>query len=168
MEFRLATLEDLPQIKAVYTEIIEDMREKRMEIWDDVYPCACFEEDIGRGRMHVLVDNGIIAAGFVLNDGHPGSASIGWTMADGKALYLDRLGVNVKYVRKGMGSAALKRAEQIARVLGAQSVRLFVVDFNVPAIRLYEKNGYARAAGMYDNVVDETLVLPEYGYEKRV
>ena len=39
MEFRLATIHDLPQIKTVYKEIIRDMYEKHIDIWDEIYPC---------------------------------------------------------------------------------------------------------------------------------
>ena len=36
MEFRLANLQDLPQIKNVYKEIIKDMNSKQIEIWDEI------------------------------------------------------------------------------------------------------------------------------------
>ena len=35
------------------------------------------------------------------------------------------------------------------------------------AIRLYEKNGFVRAGGVYREVIDERLTLCEYGYELR-
>ena len=34
-------------------------------------------------------------------------------------------------------------------------------------IRLYEKNGFVRAGGVYREVIDERLTLCEYGYELR-
>lgn len=168
MEFRLATIHDLPQIKTVYKEIIRDMYEKHIDIWDEIYPCDFFEEDIKQDKMYVLVDNGIIAAGFVLCDNNSGSESVRWKCNACKALYLDRLGVNVKYTRKGVGSIMLKKAEEIAKNLGADYIRLFVVDINLPAIKLYEKNHYSKALGIYDEVIDDTLILHEYGFEKKV
>lgn len=166
MKFRLANIHDLPQIKTVYKEIIQDMYKKHITIWDEIYPCDYFEEDIKNNKMYVLSDNGIIVAGFVLYDNNPGSDKVKWKYNTGKVLYLDRLGVNVEYARKGVGSMMLKRAEETAKEQGADYIRMFVVDINLPAIKLYEKNDYTKAYGIYDEVIDDTLTLHEYGYEK--
>lgn len=49
---------------------------------------------------------------------------------------------------------------------GAEYLRLFVVDINEPAINLYVKNGFKKAEGVYDEVIDDDLVLHEYGFER--
>lgn len=54
MEFRLADIKDLPQLKAVYKDIIEDMNHKQIQIWDDIYPCGFFEEDIRNNRLYLF------------------------------------------------------------------------------------------------------------------
>ena len=46
MDFRLAAIDDLQQIKIVYKEIIKSMDDNQIQIWDDIYPCDFFEEDI--------------------------------------------------------------------------------------------------------------------------
>lgn len=38
MELRLAIIEDLPQIKGMYKEIIENMNSNNIYIWDEIYP----------------------------------------------------------------------------------------------------------------------------------
>ena len=38
---------------------------------------------------------------------------------------------------------------------------------NSPAISLYEKNGFIRAKGIFTDIIDDELVLHEYGYEIR-
>lgn len=38
----MAEMGDLPQIKEVYTNIIEKMNENNIQIWDDIYPCEFF------------------------------------------------------------------------------------------------------------------------------
>lgn len=38
----MAEIGDLPQIKEVYTNIIEKMNENNIQIWDDIYPCEFF------------------------------------------------------------------------------------------------------------------------------
>jgi ribosomal protein S18 acetylase RimI-like enzyme len=90
---------------------------------------------------------------------------VNWKDNAGKALYIDRLGVNVNYSGKGIGSYMLTKARETAKSLSAEYLRLFVVDINGPAIRLYTKNGFTKAAGVYDEVIDDDLVLHEYGYE---
>ena len=72
MEFRLANLQDLPQIKNVYKEIIKDMNSKQIEIWDEIYPCEFFEEDIRNNRLYVLVENDEIISAAVLCDSNSG------------------------------------------------------------------------------------------------
>lgn len=39
MEFRLAVLNDLVQIKDMYRQIVKSMNENNIQIWDDIYPC---------------------------------------------------------------------------------------------------------------------------------
>lgn len=166
MTFRLANMQDLPQLQSMYQEITRDMYEKGIDIWDEIYPCTFFADDIRQNSLYVLCDGETIAAAFVLCDCNPGSEAVVWQHKSGKAVYLDRFGVNVRYMRKGIGSMMLQKAAETARQLGAANLRLFVVDINTPAIKLYEKNGFARAAGSYDEVIDDTCLLHEYGYEK--
>ena len=46
MEFSLAVMQDLAQLKSMYKEIIKNMNENGIQIWDDIYPCEFFEDDI--------------------------------------------------------------------------------------------------------------------------
>ena len=165
MEFRLAVMQDLSQIKSVYKNIIEKMNREQIQIWDDIYPCEFFEEDIRNNRLYLLLDNGVIVSAFVMCDTNSGEKSIEWHDKQCRALYLDRLGVNVNYSRKGIGSLMLERAKETAKNLGAEYLRLFVVDINEPAIRLYIRNDFIKRNGVYDEVIDDDLILHEYGFE---
>jgi ribosomal protein S18 acetylase RimI-like enzyme len=165
MDFRLAVMRDLPQLKVVYKDIIQNMNDNQIEIWDDIYPCEFFKEDIKNKQLYVLYDNIEIISAFVLCSTISGEKSVNWKDNAGKALYIDRLGVNVNYSRKGIGSYMLTKARETAKTLGAEYLRLFVVDINEPAIRLYTKNGFTKATGVYDEMIDDALVLHEYGYE---
>ena len=91
-----------------------------------------------------------------------------WENKDAKAFYIDRLGVNTDYLRRGLGSYILKRAMELAGEQGAGYLRLSVVDINKPAINLYLKNGFKRAGGIFEERIDEELVLREYGYEIKI
>lgn len=66
MELRQAARADLPQITSAYREIVQNMRENQLNIWDEVYPFVCFEEDIRRGGLYLLAEQGEIAGAFAL------------------------------------------------------------------------------------------------------
>lgn len=165
MEFRMAELSDLPQIKSMYRDIVRQMDANRIPIWDDEYPCEFFEADIQNGRLYLILDGAVIAAAFALCPSSAGESHVEWHDSRAGALYLERLGVNTAYAGKGVGSLALSNAAQAAKALGAEYLRLFVADINAPAIRLYHKNGFSRANGVYHEIIDESCTLREYGYE---
>lgn len=164
MELRLARREDLPQIQAVYGRIVARMYRMGLRIWDDVYPSAFLEADVGKRRLYVLTDGDSIAAAFALCRSHAGESAVRWA-GEGGALYLDRLGVDDAYAGRGIGGVMLDHAMRLARERGAKSLRLFAADGNEPAIALYRKHGFRMAEGVYLQVVDEALTLREYGLE---
>ena len=165
MNFRMAEIGDLPQIKEVYTNIIEKMNENNIQIWDDIYPCEFFIEDIEKGRLYILEDHNKIVSAFALCDYNDGAGHVEWENNHAKALYIDRLGVNIDYSRRGIASIMLGKAAKIAQEKNTEYLRLFVVDINKPAINLYIKNGFKKAIGVYDEVIDEEFTLHEYGFE---
>ena len=168
MEFRLAVPEDLPNIKEVYQAIVKRMIENKITIWDDVYPCDFFEEDINKNRLYILLDKEIIAAAFVLSNEYSGYKNVEWQDNTATAVYLDRLAVNVLYGRTGIASMMIVKAIEVSKQLGAKYLRLFVVDENKPAINLYEKNKLIKAKGIYTEIIDDELSFNEYGYEIRL
>lgn len=164
-QFRAACTEDLPQLYTMYQNIIRRLDEEKIQIWDDVYPCMCFQDDIAQGYMHVLEEDGEIAAAFALCPTDAGSEYMNWENNAAPALYLERLGVDVRHLRKGLGSVALARVIELAREQGVKYVRLFVVDFNEPAIKLYESVGFQKAEGIYIKDMGNDFLLREYGFE---
>lgn len=168
MDFRLAVMQDLKQLKAVYRQIVNHMNDQGIQIWDDIYPSEFLAEDIEKRRLYVLVDNEKIISAFALCDTNAGEKAVQWKKNTAKALYIDRLGVNVRYAKRGIGSFMLAKARAAARAAGAEYLRLFVVDVNEPAIKLYIKNGFAKANGVFNEVFDDGFVLHEYGYEIEV
>lgn len=165
MNFRLATIQDLSQIKHIYRQIVRKMNEDKIQIWDDIYPCEFFEDDIKNKQLYLMLEDTVIVSAFVLCNSNSGQNAVEWNDTSGKALYLDRLGVNVNYLRKGVGGSMLAKAKEITKSLGVEYLRLFVVDINIPAIRLYSRNGFTRVNGLYKEVIDKECILYEYGYE---
>ena len=56
MEFRLANVDDLPQLKAIYMDIIHNMNKENIQIWDEIYPCEFFCDDIANNCLYILVE----------------------------------------------------------------------------------------------------------------
>lgn len=165
MDFRQAVMQDLPQLKDMYKRIIKDMNEQNIQIWDDIYPCEFFEDDIKNNQLYILLNNGEIVSAFVLSDTNSGETAVEWNDNHAKAIYIDRLGANIKYLKKGLGSLMLDKAKEIAKTLNAEYLRLFVVDINIPAIQLYNKKEFIKVNGVYNEIFDDGFVLHEHGYE---
>ncbi|MDD3193767.1 MAG: GNAT family N-acetyltransferase [Oscillospiraceae bacterium] len=168
MEFRLAQEKDLPQIEKTYRELIVQMEKDGIDIWDEVYPCAFFKEDVGAGALWILTEGEQVAAAFALLETNSGADAVEWEDPSAKAMYLDRLGVGVAFARQGLGGRMLRQAAALAKEKGASWLRLFVVDRNEPAISLYRKAGFQQAKGVYEERIDDELTLLEYGFEQKL
>lgn len=169
MELRLANISDLSKLKAVYGNIIDNMNRNNIPIWDEIYPCEFFRNDIENNRLYLLVEgHDDIVAAFALCESNAGESYVKWENANDKALYLDRFGVNVDYSRQGIASLMLKHAITLTKQKNAKYLRLFVVDINKPAINVYLKNGFRQVDGIYEERIDDDLILREYGFEIEV
>ena len=58
-------------------------------------------------------------------------------------IYLDDFSVTAAYRNKGIGSALIRTAEAYAERIGSRAVLLHVEKTNAPAMRFYERSGYA-------------------------
>ena len=168
MVFRLANAKDLPKLKETYRAVIDQMNRNLIRIWDDIYPCDFFAEDISSQRLYLLEESDQIIAAFVLSEASSGEKAVRWNNPNGRALYLDRFAVNPSHSGKGIGRFMLDKACEVARTKRAEYLRLFVVDINRPAISLYQKYGLKPAEGIYREEIDRDLVLCEIGYEIRL
>lgn len=165
MEFRLANVDDLPQLKVIYRDIILNMNKENIHIWDEIYPCEFFYDDIANNCLYILVEDKEIISAFALYDSSTGAECVKWENGQKKALYIDHFGVNINYLRKGIGGIMLQKAKMIAKEKGIEYLRLFVVDINKPAINLYIKNGFQKADGIYDEIIGDDIILHEVGFE---
>lgn len=120
---------------------------------------------IRKNQLYVLTDKGEIVSAFALTKTNSRESSVEWANESSKVYYLDRLGVNKEYSNKGIGRYMLDKAKDVSKSLGAEYLRLFVVDVNEPAIRLYLKNGFEKVDGIYEEKFDDGFILREFGYE---
>lgn len=165
MKLRLANQHDLPQLNIMYKNIVEQMNQNNIPIWDEVYPSEFLAADIDQKHLYVLIDQETIAAAIALSETNAGAFAVEWENMQAKAIYIDRFGVNVNYLKKGIGSLMLKEAVMIAKAKEAKYLRHFVVDINLPAINLYIKNGFKQVEGILEEKIDDDLIFREYGFE---
>ncbi len=168
MKFRLATLSDLESIKSTYINIVKNMLSNGFTNWNDSYPVNYIEDDIVNNKFYIMTDGINILSGAAVSNNHDGDDTIKWQNPKASALYIDRLGVNVKYLHKGIAGSMLQKIRELANSQNIEYIRLFVVDNNKPAVKLYEKNKFAKVDGIYNEVIDNEFILPQYGYELRV
>lgn len=94
-----------------------------------------------------LDDNGIIGA-FILNDDPDGNYQKGsWQQAlpDGEYMVLHTLAIDPEYHRQGIGSEIIRFCVDRTRSNGYKALRVDIVPDNLPARKLYEKNGFTYA-----------------------
>ena len=165
MEIILAKLEDLSQIKEMYTKIIENMYENNIKIWNEYYPNEEFESDIKHQNLYLLKNAGEILGAFAIYEFNNSFEGVEWEKPNEKAYQLNRLGVNIKYLHQGIGKKLITEARKIAEDNNASFLRLLVSDINTPAINLYFNCGFKKVPGVYKEVIDDDFSLNEYGFE---
>lgn len=74
--------------------------------------------------------------------------------------YIHVVAVHPDFQRQGLGSQLLAAVEELARQAGASALRLYVWEHNTPAIRAYEKAGFACLQK------DADIGLAEFGLER--
>ena len=168
METVLAKLEDLQNIKDMYFKIIENMYSNNIKIWNEYYPNEVFEEDIANENLYLLKENENILGAFAMYEHINPEEDIEWEDKDAKAYLLNRVGVNVEYLRQGIGKKLIESACEIASLKGAGYLRLLVSDVNNPAIELYTKCNFNKLKGIHEERIREDFSLYEYGFEMQL
>ncbi len=116
-------------------------------------------EGIANGHLYVARASGKLAGTMILNhEPMPAYHGANWGLdADYSEIFvIHTFAVHPAYLQKGIGSNLIEFAVQHSINKHIKSIRLDVYEHNLPAIRLYEKNGFT-----YVDTVD--LGLGHYG-----
>lgn len=168
METVLAKLEDLQNIKDMYFKIIDNMYKNNIKIWNDDYPIEDFVIDIENENLYLLKENDNILGAFALYEHTNPEEDLEWKDKDAKAYLLNKVGVNVDYLRQGIGEKLVNSACKIASLKGAGYLRLLVSDVNNPAIELYTKCNFNKLKGIHEERIRADFSLYEYGFEMQL
>ena len=82
--------------------------------------------------------------------------------------YIERLVVSPDFRRQGMARRLLAAAEDIARDAGKKTVGLHVSGNNLPALRLYENEGYEEVSRQRSALTGYFLNIKDWLYLKKV
>ncbi len=171
MNLRLAEKTDLEKLKTMYSNIAKNLLENQIYIyWSEWYPYADFEEfDIENQNLYVLEDSSEIVGAFCLSHNHENADKVSWNHQTNNACYLSKLGVDIAHLKQGIGKTLITHASNLAKNRGAETLRLFVVDENTPALRLYKKCGFKNAIGTLQEYLDfHAVTLTELPFDLKL
>lgn len=144
----LATKEDRKEILELYRIVIEEVNKTNVKLgWDlDVYPNKSFvDESIEKGQLYILRMNGKIVSTAVVNHKtNPEYDDIDWEIKEPKEKIatIHALAVAPDRRNREISYQMLKDIEDMCRANGDAAIHLDVIDTNIPAYKLYTRNGY--------------------------
>lgn len=147
MEFRGATLSDLPELMALFRAATRQMDAQGILQWDEIYPDeATIRADIVRGQMRVGTRSGKIAVAFMLELCKEGEYEpADWRYREPDFAVLHRLCVHPDFQGQGVAKAAMDFLEGAMLSRGIRTIRLDAFSQNPSALHLYESRGYVKA-----------------------
>jgi len=155
---RKATIDEYKAVLSFYYRLIDDMGHLPcFPNWQkNVYPSDDYlHTAITKGELWVY-DRGGIQAAMIVNGHGEGYDTYPWHTAAGAGEYLviHALGVGVSAQGSGAARQMVEHVRQLAKDSGMTAMRLDVLQGNTPAIRLYEKCGFAYIGDVNINYAD--------------
>ncbi len=155
MDIRLCKSKDIEATGVFYDRVVLWLENHvNYPKWEyKVYPSRQFVEDTVKAEtLYICTDGEEIVGAFVLNDDPQGDYRKGdWTkdLDEGKFLVIHSLAIAPEAQGQGLGGRVIDFCIDEAKKRGYSSIRLDVVPDNIPAKKLYEKNGFTYS-GDYD------------------
>ena len=158
---RIAAKDDLDEIMSLYTVVVETVNKTDIKLgWNtQIYPDIQFiGKAIEEKQLYVLCnDDRIIAACVVNHEVNREYDLIDWDIKGPKEKIatIHALTTHPDYRGKKYSDIFLAEIENKCRQNGDISIHLDVIDTNIPAFKLYIRNGYIEKANidMYYEVV---------------
>jgi ribosomal protein S18 acetylase RimI-like enzyme len=148
---RQARREDLADVETLLRDCKAQMQVEGVDQWDDVYPTnAKLTADVGAGNLYVATDadGGVVGAVTINDQQDPEYADVAWNLRPSRIGVVHRLMVHPRAQGRGKGEAIMRLAEDRARVLGFEALRLDAFVSNPRSLRLYRRLGYTEVGGV--------------------
>ncbi len=156
MRIELATLSDLPAIRAVYADAREIQRAQGATLWDE-FPRELTITEIETGRLFRLMDGDALAGVFTV--AHEDEAIWG-ERESGEHIYLHRIARATTYPGRGIMKPILDWAWTECRRLGRAGLRIDTWASNQALIDFYERQGFRFVEAR--RIVSEPRLPPHY------
>lgn len=148
LQIRKALLSDAAGVGYLYDAVCDDLEGSvNYPGWKKgIYPTIMdAEKAISEGTLYIAETENKIAGTVILSH-TPEQAyeQAHWKkdLSYDDVYVIYTLAVHPDYAGSGVASALLQFAQQLAKKQGMKSLRLDVTEKNIPAIRLYEKQGF--------------------------
>ena len=159
MEF--ANISDIEAIMALYKRVVETVNKTNIKLgWNtELYPDEEFVKKAIQGRKMIILrdENRIVAAGVVNHDMNKEYDDIDWEVKEPKEKIstIHAFATDPDYRGKKTSDKLLSEIHAYCKENGDLAIHLDVIDTNIPAYKLYIRNGYAEAdcIKMYYEVV---------------
>ncbi len=144
----LARPGDSGEILGLYREVIDKVNRSSVKLgWNtEIYPDRSFVEDsIRNGEMCIMRDGvRIIAAAVVNHNVNPEYDDIDWEIKEpsDRIATIHALAVLPEMQGSKVSYLLLSEIEDYCRARGDLAIHLDVIDTNIPAYKLYIRNGY--------------------------
>ncbi len=152
MELFCAEEKDYISIRDFYYELTDEMKTADFTPgWKkDIYPEQSFLlASIRKRELHFLKDDaGIFACMIVNHEYNDGYKDVKWSVeaADDELLVIHALGVLPRYSGKGIAKQLVQKVIEQAKEQHVKTVRLDVLEGNIPAEKAYIKSGFRYVA----------------------
>lgn len=148
MEIRKAADGEFTRVWDFYGSLIDTMEHAEFKPgWErEVYPTRTFlRESIENGELYVGELDGQLASCMVLNHQYnDGYREVPWSVeaTDAELLVLHALGVHPSFAGRGVAKQMVEKAQSIAAAENVKTIRLDVLEGNLPAEKTYVKMGF--------------------------
>ncbi|MCH5349731.1 MAG: GNAT family N-acetyltransferase [Oscillospiraceae bacterium] len=148
LHIRIACMDDFDNVREFYYTVIDGLKDAEYSPdWKkDIYPTQEYlAESIRKGELYVGETDGKIVSCMVVNhEYNEGFGKINWSVdaRDGELYVVHILGVLSEYSGRGIATQMVQRVIETARENGIKTIRLDVLDGNLPAEKTYVKSGF--------------------------
>ena len=170
MQIRKCTQADIVATGAFYDKVVEYLlSHTNYPKWTKEYPSESWVWTMSQDEsQYICVEDGNVIGAFVFNTDPQGSyykVKWGKTIPEREYMILHTLAIDPELQGKGLGSEVVKFCLEEAKTRGYKAVRVDVVPGNLPAARLYEKNGFTYVGDAdLDRGIDYIPVFQMYEY----
>ncbi len=148
LEIRKAAAGEYGQVVDFYYNLIDALAQTRYKPgWKkEIYPTReSLREAIARQELYVGTKEGQILSSMILNHAcHEDYSKVSWHIQaeDREILVIHALGVHPAFSRQGLAKEMVQKAIETAEKEQAKTIRLDVLEGNLPAEKAYLKMGF--------------------------